>query len=64
MTDRAEILARVRGAIGRSANSGLPPAPEYANTRLIPGRAQGTIATLVGRFIDMASEAGATVDLK
>ena len=62
MSDRADILARVRGAIGRSENSGPPPAPEYTNASLIPRRAKGTPAELVARFIDMATEAGVSVD--
>ncbi|MGB0631473.1 MAG: LutC/YkgG family protein [Alphaproteobacteria bacterium] len=61
-SDRADILARVRGAIGRTENSGPPAAPEYANARLIPERAQGTPADLVVRFVDMATEAGVTVN--
>ena len=62
MSDRADILASVRGAIGRSESSGPPSAPEYDNASLIPQRAKGTPAELVARFVDMAIEAGVTVD--
>jgi L-lactate dehydrogenase complex protein LldG len=62
VSDRSDILARVRGATGRTENSGPPPAPAYANRPLIPERTRGTPADLAARFIDMATEAGATVD--
>jgi L-lactate dehydrogenase complex protein LldG len=62
MTARAEILTRVRAAIGRTETSGPPPAPEYANTAIIPARGRGTQAELVERFIDMATEAAATTE--
>ena len=62
MTAREQILGRVRAAIGRGADSPPPPAPEYANAALIPARAQGAPAELLSRFIDMATEAEATID--
>lgn len=62
MTARDDILGRIRAATGRSAGSGAPPPPEYANTSLIPARATGTPAELAARFIDMATEAAVTID--
>lgn len=62
MTARSDILARIRAATGRTADSPAPPAPEYANAALIPARATGTPRELVSRFIDMATEAAATID--
>lgn len=62
MTARSDILGRIRAATGRTADSAAPPAPEYANTALVPARATGTAAELVSRFVDMATEAEATID--
>ena len=62
MSAREDILSLVRDAIGRSASSPPPSAPEYANTTLIPTRARGTPAELVSRFIEMAIEAESTID--
>ena len=62
MSAREDILGMVRNAIGRSADSPPPPAPEYANAALIPARARGTPAELISRFIEMAIEAECTID--
>lgn len=62
MSARDDILGRIRAATGRMALSGAPPPPEYANASLIPARATGTRAELIARFIEMATEAAATVD--
>ena len=62
MSAREDILDLIRDAIGRSADSPPPPAPEYTNAALIPARAIGTPAELISRFIDMATQAEATID--
>ncbi|MFT5485488.1 MAG: L-lactate dehydrogenase complex protein LldG [Paracoccaceae bacterium] len=56
MTARDDILGRIRKAIDRPEGAGPPPAPEYANQSLIPGRARGTPTELTERFIAMATE--------
>lgn len=62
MSARDDILGRIRTTINRPEGAGLPPAPEYANRSLIPGRAQGTPAELTERFIAMATEAEISID--
>ena len=62
MSARDDILGRIRTALGRTGSEGPPPAPEYANARLVPARGQGDAALLEGRFIAMAEEAAATVE--
>lgn len=62
MTARDDILGRIRAATGRTADSGAPPPPAYADTSLIPARATGTPAELTARFIGMATEAAVTID--
>ncbi len=62
MSARDDILARIRTALHRTGNEGAPPAPEYANARIVPARGQGDEALLEGRFIAMAEEAAATVE--
>jgi L-lactate dehydrogenase complex protein LldG len=64
MTARDEILGRIRAATGRTGavSADAPPPPEYANASLIPARATGTTAELTARFVEMATEAAATVD--
>lgn len=62
MTARDDILGRIRTATGRTAASGAPPPPEYANAALIPARATGSPAALTERFVEMATEAAATID--
>lgn len=62
MTAREDILGRIRAATGRAADSGPPSPPEYANAALIPARATGSKAELISRFVDMATEAEATLD--
>ena len=60
MTDsRASILAAVCQSLGRAR--GTAPPPPASAPHLRPQRARGDRAALVGRFVDMAQFAGASV---